>query len=172
MRKTIEHVAQLAEVSKATVSRVLNDSPKVTEKTREKVMKSIKESGYYPSAMARRLTTNKAETIGLIIPSPQDKTFGNPFYTEILRGFTHQAKIEGYDLLLFINEYQFNYSRLFHDRRVDGLLLVGVNRNDKGIIQLSKNNFPYILTGKIDYKEANYVDAENRRGAYHRQSLI
>ena len=172
MRKTIEHVAQLAEVSKATVSRVLNDSPKVTEQTRERVMEAIKESGYYPSAMARRLTTNKAETIGLIIPTPQDKTFGNPFYTEILRGFTHQAKIEGYDLLLFINEYQFNYSQLFHDRRVDGLLLVGVNRNDKGVIQLSKNKFPYILTGKVDYKEANYVDADNRGGAYQAVSYL
>jgi len=172
MRKTIEHIAQLAKVSKATVSRVLNNSPKVTEETREKVMKVIKESGYYPSAMARRLTTNKAETIGLIIPSPQDKTFGNPFYTEILRGFTHQAKIEGYDLLLFINEHQFNYSKLFHDRRVDGLLLVGIKRNDKGITQLSKNKFPYILTGKIDYKEANYVDAENRRGAYQAVSHL
>jgi LacI family transcriptional regulator len=172
MRMTIEHIAQLAEVSKATVSRVLNNSPKVTEKTREKVMKAIKESSYYPSATARRLTTNKAETIGLIIPSPQDKTFGNPFYTEILRGFTHQAKIEGYDLLLFINEHRFNYSQLFYDRRVDGLLLVGVNRSDKGIIQLSKNKFPYILTGKIDYKEANYVDADNKGGAYQAVSYL
>jgi len=172
MRKTIEHIAQLAKVSKATVSRVLNNSPKVTEETREKVMKVIKESSYYPSATARRLTTNKAETIGLIIPTPQDKTFGNPFYTEILRGFTHQAKIEGYDLLLFINEHKFNYSRLFHDRRVDGLLLVGIKRNDKGIPQLSKNKFPYILTEKVDYKEANYVDAENRRGAYQAVSYL
>jgi len=172
MRKTIEHIAQLAKVSKATVSRVLNNSPKVTEKTREKIMKVIKESGYYPSAMARRLTTNKAETIGLIIPSPQDKTFGNPFYTEILRGFTHQAKIEGYDLLLFINEHKFNYSRLFYDRRVDGLLLIGVKRNDKGITQLSKNKFPYILTGKVDYKDANYVDANNKGGAYQAVSHL
>jgi DNA-binding LacI/PurR family transcriptional regulator len=172
MRKNIEHIAQLAKVSKATVSRVLNNSPKVTEETREKVMKVIKESGYYPSATARRLTTNKAETIGLIIPTPQDKTFGNPFYTEILRGFTHQAKIKGYDLLLFINEYEFNYSRLFHDKRVDGLLLVGIKRNDKGIAQLSKNKFPYILTGKVDYKEANYVDAENRKGAYQAVSHL
>jgi len=172
MRKTIEHIAQLAKVSKATVSRVLNNSPKVTEETREKVMKVIKESGYYPSATARRLTTNKAETIGLIIPSPQDKTFGNPFYTEILRGFTHQAKIEGYDLLLFINEHKFNYSRLFHDRRVDGLLLIGVKRNDKGITQLSKNKFPYILTGKVDYKDANYVDANNKGGAYQAVSHL
>ena len=172
MRKTIEHVAQLAKVSKATVSRVINNSPKVTPKTRDRVMKAIKETGYYPNATARRLTTNKAETIGLIIPSPQDKTFGNPFYTEILRGFTHQAKIEGYDLLLFINEHQFNYSQLFHDRRVDGLLLVGVNRSDNGIIQLSENNFPYILTGKIDYKEANYIDADNRGGAYQAVSYL
>lgn len=172
MRKTIEHIAQLAKVSKATVSRVINNSPKVTPKTRDRVMKAIKEAGYYPNVTARRLTTNKAETIGLIIPSPQDKTFGNPFYTEILRGFTHQAKIEGYDLLLFINEHQFNYSQLFHDRRVDGLLLVGVNRGDKGIIQLSENKFPYILTGKIDYEEANYVDAENRKGAYQAVSYL
>jgi len=172
MRKTIDNIAQLANVSKATVSRVINNSPKVTPKTRERVMRAIKEAGYYPSATARRLTTNKAETIGLIIPTPQDKTFGNPFYTEILRGFTHQAKIEGYDLLLFINEYKFNYSRLFHDRRVDGLLLVGIKRNDKGIAQLSKNKFPYILTGKVDYKEANYVDAENRKGAYQAVSHL
>ncbi len=172
MRKTIDHVAQLAKVSKATISRVLNNSPKVTDKTRERVMKAIKESGYYPSKMARRLTTNKAETIGLIIPSPQDKTFGNPFYTEILRGFTHQAKVEMYDLLLFINEHQFNYSKLFYDRRVDGLLLVGIKRNDKGITQLSRNKFPYVLTGKVDFEEANYVDADNRGGAYQAVSYL
>jgi len=161
MRKTIDQVAQLAKVSKATVSRVMNNSPKVTEETREKVMKVIKESGYYPSATARRLTTNKAETIGIIIPAPHDRTFGNPFYTEIIRGFAHQAKIKKYDLLLFTNEHKFNYSQLFYDRRVDGLLLIGVKRNDKGIIQLIKKEFPYILTGKIDYEDANYIDAEN-----------
>ncbi len=172
MRKNIEHIAQLAKVSKATVSRVLNNSPKVTEETREKVMKVIKESGYYPSATARRLTTNKAETIGLIIPTPQDKTFGNPFYTEILRGLTHQAKIKRYDLLLFINEHKFNYSQLFYDRRVDGLLLIGIKRNDKGIAQLSKNGLPYILTGKVDYEDANYVDADNKDGAYQAVSYL
>jgi len=172
MRKTIEHVAQLAKVSKATVSRVLNDSPKVKEETRERVMKIVKELAYYPSAMARRLTTNKAETIGIIIPAPHDRTFGNPFYTEILRGFTHQAKIKKYDLLLFTNEHKFNYSQLFYDRRVDGLLLIGVKRNDKGIIQLSKRKLPYILTGKIDYKDANYIDAENRKGAYQAVSYL
>jgi len=65
MRKTIEYVAMLAKVSKATVSRVINNSPKVSPKTRERVMKAIKETGYYPSATARRLTTNKAETISM-----------------------------------------------------------------------------------------------------------
>jgi len=172
MRKTIDQVAQLAKVSKATVSRVMNNSPKVTEETREKVMKVIKESGYYPSATARRLTTNKAETIGIIIPAPHDRTFGNPFYTEIIRGFAHQAKIKKYDLLLFTNEHKFNYSQLFYDRRVDGLLLIGVKRNDKGIIQLIKKEFPYILTGKIDYEDANYIDAENRKGAYQAVSYL
>ncbi|MDR0361340.1 MAG: LacI family transcriptional regulator [Planctomycetota bacterium] len=96
-RITIQDIALLAGVGKATVSRVLNGSGYVSETTRAKVEKVIRDHTYAPSAMARNLSKRASDTIGMIIPEA-----ANPFFAEILKGVS--GVVDGHNLtLLFCN---------------------------------------------------------------------
>lgn len=94
---TISDIAKLAGVGKATVSRVLNGSGYVSADTRDKVEQIIRENTYTPSAMARNLSKRVSETIGVIIPDPD-----NPFFAEILKGVS--GVVDAHNLtLIFCN---------------------------------------------------------------------
>ncbi len=95
-RVTIYQVAQAANVSLATVSRVINKKGNVTEETRKRVEKTIAELGYKPSALAQALATSKSTTIGIIIPTPNYVYISN-----LLTGLTEVAKDLGFIVTLF-----------------------------------------------------------------------
>ena len=79
---TIKDIANLAGVSKTTVSKVLNNKDqKISEITRQKILNIVRENNYVPNKMAQSLVTKKTKTIGLIIPDIR-----NPFFTDIARG--------------------------------------------------------------------------------------
>lgn len=76
----IYDVSQMAGVSIATVSRVLNGSPKVSEKTKEKVIRVMEEMGYTPNVFARGLGLNTMKTIGIMCPDSSDPYMANAVY--------------------------------------------------------------------------------------------
>jgi len=92
---TIKDVARVAGVSIATVSRVVNNGPKVGEKTREKVTLIMKELGYTPNANARALVTQKSTTIGVVVPELTD-----PFFASLASGVDKVARENNMQLLL------------------------------------------------------------------------
>ncbi len=94
---TILDIARMAGVSNATVSRVLNGSGYVGEKTRQKVLDVIEATGFVPNAAARTLVTQRTRLIGLVFP-----TLENPIYTEILKGANDAAMDAGYSVVLGI----------------------------------------------------------------------
>lgn len=92
---TRKDVAELAGVSVATVSYVVNDGPRpVAVETRAKVEVAIKELGYYPNELARSLSTKTTAVIGLITP-----TLTNPFYAEVAQSLENVCSTEGYLVL-------------------------------------------------------------------------
>ena len=93
-RITIHDIAQLAGVGKATVSRVLNDSGYVSDETRHKVTRVIREQTYIPSATARNLSLQASDTIGVIVPEAD-----NPFFAEILKGISGAVNSRNLTLL-------------------------------------------------------------------------
>lgn len=95
MRPSIVQVAQRANVSISTVSRVINRRQVVNEKTRQRVERAIKELGYHPNAFARGLMLRKSEMVGLILPDLHGE-----FYSEIIRGADSQARQTGYHLVV------------------------------------------------------------------------
>jgi LacI family transcriptional regulator len=96
MAVSIEDVAQLAQVSISTVSRVINNrTDLVNEKTRARVESAIKQLGYQPNAFARGLMLRRSEIVGLILPDLHGE-----FYSEIIRGANLQARTMGYNLML------------------------------------------------------------------------
>ena len=96
MRVNIYDVARRAQVSSATVSRVLNGSPHVKETTKRRVMHAINALDYTPNALARKLSTGRTWNIGFLIPDVE-----NPFFSQLLRGVTNAADESGYNIFLY-----------------------------------------------------------------------
>src|SRR5690625_6600129 len=86
MSVTIKDVAKAANVSPSTVSRVISDSPKISEQTKKRVRKVMQELGYHPNYIARSLASNKPNVIGIVFPRSGNLAFQNPFFSEVLRG--------------------------------------------------------------------------------------
>ncbi|MDP9846450.1 LacI family DNA-binding transcriptional regulator [Streptosporangium lutulentum] len=118
----IKDVAAYAGVSVATVSRVLNDSPSVTEETRGRVYAAMAELSYVPNAVARSLRTEATKTLGLIIGD-----ILNPFFAELARAVEDAARKAGYTVIIGNAderaEEQDHYVRTLLEQRVDGLLI-------------------------------------------------
>lgn len=122
----IYEIAKLAGVSIATVSRVVNDSPKVSEKTKEKVLKIMEENHYTPNVFARGLSMNSMRTVGLVCPDVSDAYMANAiaYLEKNLRGY-------GYDCILYCSGYDDEDKRqaveLLLKKHIDALVLVGSN---------------------------------------------
>lgn len=92
---TLRDVAEVAKVSKQTISRVINNKGEVHPATRKRVLEVIREMGYQPNVFARSLVTNRSSAIGLILPD-----ISQPFYPEIARGVEDKAQAAGYSVFL------------------------------------------------------------------------
>ena len=122
----IYDIAELAGVSIATVSRVVNDSPKVSEKTKEKVKAVMEQYGYTPNVFARGLGLNTMHTVGIICPDVSDQYMANAvaYLEKRLRRY-------GYDCILYCSGYELEDKKIAVERilqkRIDSLVLVGSN---------------------------------------------
>jgi LacI family transcriptional regulator len=100
MAHTMREVAKRAGVSLATVSRVLNDTEYISEPTRRRVLKVVREFNYFKNVHARRLATGRSDIFGLIISE-----IANPYFPEIIRGYQAVAWSRGFDVLICNTEY-------------------------------------------------------------------
>src|SRR3990172_473512 len=91
MAITIKDVAKYAGVSHSTVSRALHGSPLIADETIERIRQIALELGYFPSAAARSLKTNRSRALGVIVSNVHD-----PFFSEILQGIEEVAQTRGY----------------------------------------------------------------------------
>jgi DNA-binding LacI/PurR family transcriptional regulator len=149
---TIKDVAIRAGVSPSTVSRVISNHPRISEKTKRQVRLAMEELGYHPNALARSLVKKSSEAIGVLIPSTTEEFFMNPFFPEVLRGISDVARREGFDLLLSTSdsgkEDVKSLQRMIHGKRVDGVLLLSSRMQDPLIRMLQDSPFPATLLGR------------------------
>ena len=147
----IYDISRLAGVSIATVSRVLNDSDRVSPRTREKVLRVIEENGYEPNAFARGLGLNTMHTVGLLCADA-----GDPYLAQAVNDLERRLRKSGYDSLLCCTGYEREdkekYVSLLLQKRVDGLVLVGshfVEREEAGndYIRRAAEKAPVVLLG-------------------------
>jgi LacI family transcriptional regulator len=167
MNVNINFIAKKAKVSRTTVSRVLNNKPDVSNKTREKVLRVIKEYDFYPSVFAKGIITKKNYNIGLIIPYDESSIFTNPFFSEVIHGVSKVARNKGY-YLLYCNEMNNDdYISLHKEKRVEGFIILSPNaKNDELFEKLEHHDIPYVATAKIPGSGyTHYVDVDNRLGA-------
>lgn len=137
-------VARIAGVSKMTVSRYLNNTGIVAESTREKLRQVINELHYRPNAMAQGLASNKTSILGLMIFEHMDMDFN--FFQPIFLGVEHEARLSGYDLLLFTNPRSGRESRCLG--MVDGIILLGSTMESDPIEHLESWGIPYVTIGR------------------------
>lgn len=140
----IKEIAKLAGVSKATVSRVLNDSTLVTEGTRKKVLGIIKRVDYLPNYLARSLKIKETKTIGVIVPD-----IGNPFYFEVLRGIEKVLDKKGFNIMLCNSDYndekELRYIYLLASKKVDGIIVAPCSEKSNGIKNLFTWKIPFVI---------------------------
>lgn len=171
MAPTIKDVAKLAGVNPSTVSRVLANNPRISEETRQRVLKAMQELGYHPNLVARNLVRRSTETIGLVLPRAAEEVFLNPFFPELIRGISSIARREGYDLLLATGESEAEEKeavlRMVRGRRVDGVILL-VSRVDNRLgEELEAHRFPVALVGKpMQERDMCWVDNDNITAAF------
>ncbi len=125
MPPTIRDVARQAGVGLGTVSRVLNDSPHVSQATRQRVLAVIEKLNFSPNPVARRLSLGKSLTIGVVAPF-----FTRPAFVERLRGIEHACAPTQYDLAVYNVERPERGSALLRElaqhMRVDGLIVISL----------------------------------------------
>ncbi|MEA2020878.1 MAG: LacI family DNA-binding transcriptional regulator [Candidatus Caldatribacteriota bacterium] len=147
MNTTIKDVAKLAGVHPSTVSRVINNDSRISEKTKNKVIYVINKLGYTPNAIARGLKTKRTNTIGMLIPD-----ITNPFFADLARGVEDAANESGFNVILCNSdeklEKERTYLEILKEKRVDGLILGSVHIKDKSIFRLEKIKYPYILVSR------------------------
>ena len=139
----LSDVAKLANVSTATVSRVLTNAENVTEKTRRKVLDAIEELNYHPNILGRQLRKMATNTILVVVPD-----ITNPFFSKVLRGIEMLAMQNGYQVLLadtqnyIISETE--YLNFLHYKQVEGIILLTTKSNQQLVKQLSEDS-PVVL---------------------------
>lgn len=166
MRVTIKEVAKEAEVSLSTVSRVLHNNSKITEKTKIRVKEAIKKLGYYPNVIASSLAGKPTKTIGIVLPNDSEELFKNTFFINAMRGISIYAQKKGYFLMYSFSkddeeEVKF-IERYIQSGWVSGIVLLNAFENDKCINYLKDNDFPFVIIGSPNNSDAiNWVDNNN-----------
>jgi LacI family transcriptional regulator len=166
LRVTIKDIAREANVSETTVSRVLNDKPDVSDETKAKIEKIMKEKGYKPNGIARGLVLDKTYTIGLIIPD-----ISNPYFPEVAKGVENKAKDLGYSVIFSDTdndkEEEKNAIELLKSKRVDGIILSLSIKNSNELKKLEKEDFPVVqIDRKVPGSKYPTIAIDNNDSAF------
>jgi LacI family transcriptional regulator len=164
MKPTIYTIATQAGVSIATVSRALNNGPRVSEATRARILRIAQELGYQPSASARNLAMNTTETLALVLPQ-----ISGPYFSEFIRGAEGVARQCQYHLLIYSSFDLDGDDPLLRllPTRTDGAILGTFSSTHDYIRELQRHNFPFLLFGHFAPNLAlNTINPDNQNGAH------
>src|ERR1700730_13883219 len=169
MTLTIEHIATLAEVSRSTVSRVLNNHSGVRSTVRERVLQVIREQNYAPQAAARSLASARTDTVGLLIPRRAAVSLADPFIASMIQSLFEASAQQGYFVTVTMLTADMEpgfYDRILRSRHFDGVIMFSSDIDDPILPLLIKDGGPLVLIGRHPYfLNVVSVDVENREGA-------
>lgn len=172
MKPTIKDVAKKANVSITTVSRALHGYDDVSPHTRKRIIKIAKDLGYTPNILAQRLQKQRADTIGLILPTFKPR-FSDPFFSELLAGIGNKAAELGFDLLVSTRapgeQEVKTYQNLIEGARVDGFIVVRTREFDPRITYLIEEGFSFAAFGRSK-SNSNYAYVDE--DGYYAMQLV
>ncbi|MEE1011274.1 MAG: LacI family DNA-binding transcriptional regulator, partial [Acutalibacteraceae bacterium] len=161
---TIKDVAKYAGVSVATISRVLNEPDKVSEDTRNKVLKAVEETGYQQNLFGKHLRRKKTNIILVMLTSVV-----NSFCTKIVNSIDNEAKKHGYSIMICVTnddpKTEERYLNYVKNKFVDGMIVINSTLNQQQMSELS-SSFPVIQCSEYaDPYTTPYVTINNKQAA-------
>ena len=163
---TMKDIAEMAGVSKATVSMVMNKKDaSISENTRKKILRIAKEMSYIPNSIARSLSTKKSGTIGIILPD-----ITNPFFSEMARAIEDEAERLEYNIIICNTDNdkgkEEKYIELLISKLIDGVIFMSGGKSKDSITILKNNNVPFVLVDRYieGYKDDYGVFCLNMQG--------
>lgn len=168
MATTIKDIAKRVNVNPSTVSRVINGTASISDETKEKIYRAMKELDYHPNASARSLVQGSTFTIGLVLDAYNTDAFSNSFFIRSVAAIEKVVQQKEYNLLISSDTTRQNdtaVKNLVLERKVDGIIIPVSLANDE-LIHLLYDNVPFVVMGEPTekYKDVNWVDMDNSYG--------
>ncbi|RME40781.1 MAG: LacI family transcriptional regulator [Caldilineae bacterium] len=169
---TLDDVAKKAGVSRATVSRVVNHYPHVSDRVRQRVLAVIEELGYNPNIPARSLASRRTGNIGFVIPNSLHTFFTDPYFPRLIEGIVHACNENDYTLSLFVfhtpEMEERLIPRLTRGGFVDGIIVQATDVNDTVLRKIAAGRVPFVVAGRpVGLSGVSYIDVDNVKGAYN-----
>ena len=170
MRYTIYDIAKLANVSKSTVSRVLNNQTNISAEAKERVLNAIAELKYQPNKVARGLSSG-FDAI-MVISRSSRTTANNPFFSEIIQTISSKAEEENFDLILNTshssNDEIEKCKNKINEKMIKGILMLTAPADEHFFKELDVFDIPIVVIGRLDgtYKNVYTVDTNNYQDSY------
>lgn len=165
MKTTIKDVAKKANVSVATVSRVINKLPGYTQETEKIVLEAIEELGFHPNELARGLVGKSIKTIGVLIP-----TLSSMVATEILGGIEDAAHKNNHSIIICNTDSNgirtMEYLNILIKKRINGLLIVSEKINKKYADAIKKMKIPVVLISTYYDESMNYIKVHDKKASH------
>lgn len=144
-RATLKQIAKHCNVSHTTVSMVINNSPRISPETREKVLAAIKKFNYHPNAAARSLVMSRTNTLGLV-----GTMFASPYYNEIIHGIEMECRHLGLDIKIYNAEqtgadFSEAYDKIFGERSCDVIIAISMPMNDEVVERFQKEDMSLVV---------------------------
>ena len=163
-RPTMEDVAERANVSRALVSLVMNNSPQVSDEKRESVLRAAEELGYRPNLVARQLAKRRTQTIGVLVDDLR-----NPFFGEVVDGIEAEAADHGFNVLILNGhrdaQRELDAVETFLQFRVEGMALVGPRVGDDDLARIGSTTPCVVVASGATHPGVDSVSTDGRRGA-------
>ena len=170
MPVTIKDVAKAAGVSPSTVTRVIQNKSTISDETKKRVRKTMKELNYHPNLNARSLVSSYTQVIGLVLPDDSDAFYQNPFFPSVLRGIAQVASENHYAIQIATGKDEKErlnaISQMVYGKRVDGLIFLYAQENDPLVKLVSEEQFPFLILGKSLSPFIPLVDNDNIQAGF------
>ena len=170
MPVTIKDVAKAAGVSPSTVTRVIQNKSTISEETKKRVRKTMKELNYHPNLNARSLVSSYTQVIGLVLPDDSDAFYQNPFFPSVLRGIAQVASENHYAIQIATGKDEKErlnaISQMVYGKRVDGLIFLYAQENDPLVKLVTEEQFPFLILGKSLSPFIPLVDNDNIQAGF------
>jgi len=166
---TINQIASLANVSKGTVSKVLNNYPHVSQEIRDRVMAVVQQTGFQRNHVAQLLASSRSNIIGLIIPSGAKSVFADPYFPHLTENITKACNTFGLtlSLMLFYTEHE-NFSatkNIITNGLLDGVILSGDRKDNAILPYLIESHTNFVFLGRpMNGERVHFVDVDNFGG--------